>query len=214
MTWIFSFILSGGLCIYARVSYGSSQSITLRGPPPSSRSSPRRIHPNGKIRPTSIQNRSVNAPIETQLVNDLKLTITIIILCADVVYIASYSYIVFRLWKNSKTKIGTGMNMNINRERGTFILCFLVAFIFVVFTAPYAVLRLNTNRNPMWTTALLITNSGVNSIVFFFREQQLICCAKKNKINNIINIVPIHPVQNKQHNKAWIWKQPKNCSLV
>ena len=79
------------------------------------------------------------------------------------------------------------MNMNTNRERRTFILWFVVAFVFVVFTGPYAVVILNTNRNPMWTTALLITNSGVNSIVFFFRAhyQQLICCAKKNEVKNI-----------------------------
>ena len=49
------------------------------------------------------------------------------------------------------------------------IVCILVALVFVLFTTPYAISSLPTGGTPFWTNALLVINSGVNSIAYFFR---------------------------------------------
>ena len=98
----------------------------------------------------------------------IRLAISIIILCADVVYIESYSYIIHRIRQDNKCKKVNKSNVDLDNEKKMLIVCILVALVFVLFTTPFAIARISIGETPFWTNALLVINSGVNSIAYFF----------------------------------------------
>ena len=51
----------------------------------------------------------------------------------------------------------------------TIILCVIVAVVFVLFTLPYSLIFLAARDIPFWASMLLVSNSGMNSIVYCFR---------------------------------------------
>ena len=104
-----------------------------------------------------------------KLENKVKLAISISILCADVVFIASYSFIIHRIRQDNIFKKVNKGNVYLDSEKRMLIVCILVASVFVLFTTPYALAKISTGETPFWKTALLVINSGVNSIAYFFR---------------------------------------------
>ena len=104
-----------------------------------------------------------------ELENSFKLAVSITILCADVAYITSYSFIIHRIRQNSNMNKVNKANVDLDNEKKILVVCILVALIFVLFTTPYAIARIYIGETPFWTNALLVINSGVNSIAYFFR---------------------------------------------
>ena len=104
-----------------------------------------------------------------QFEDKVKLSISIAILCANVVYIALYSFIIHRIRQESNIKKVNKANVDSESEKRMLIVCILVALVFVLFTTPYPIARISTGKTPFWTNALLVINSGVNSIAYFFR---------------------------------------------
>lgn len=51
------------------------------------------------------------------------------------------------------------------------ILCVVIAGVFVIFILPYATTRFYLGYVPFWANYILILNSGMNSIVYFFRQR-------------------------------------------
>ena len=79
-----------------------------------------------------------------------------IIIFAITVLVAIYSFII----KKSR---------EMKRNRGKLSMkCLLVTSCFVIFTLPYPITFLTTGDIQYWTQLLLVSNNGVNSIIYFF----------------------------------------------
>ena len=75
--------------------------------------------------------------------------------------------------------------MNKGTEERVSMVCVFIAATFVLFTFPYAMGRLIEGRIKFWATLILVCNSGLNSIIYFFRgkcEQYQDRLAKKNQL--------------------------------
>ena len=103
--------------------------------------------------------------------SEMKSAVGILILVADVGFIVCNTAIVYLLSRHSKNKIQTNSLSSRNSERKVSIICVVVTLTFVLFTMPFALFKLFTNRVPIWTNILLVINSGMNSIVYFFRAR-------------------------------------------
>lgn len=106
---------------------------------------------------------------ENSFQKDMELTISVIIIIADIIMITSYSLIVYT------------MNFK-NRASGSFgelkklpVICIAIVLTFILFTLPFATINLATGKIPFWANLILIANSGMNSIVYFFRGKLSKC---------------------------------------
>lgn len=50
-------------------------------------------------------------------------------------------------------------------------LCLFIAGVFVMFTLPYAATRFYLGHVPFWANYILTLNSGMNSVIYFFRQR-------------------------------------------
>ena len=101
--------------------------------------------------------------------DNVRLAISVIILFADVVFIASYSFIIYKIRQDNKFKKVNKSTVDLDSEKRMLIVCIVVTLLFVLFTTPYTINRIIIGSKSFWTNALLVINSGVNSIAYFFR---------------------------------------------
>ena len=80
-----------------------------------------------------------------------------IILCVVSMFLFIYTFI----FQKSRT-------MKIKRANKVSLKCVMVILCFVVLTLPYSITYLATGDTYYWTHLLLVSNSGFNSIVYFF----------------------------------------------
>ena len=96
-----------------------------------------------------------------------QLVLSIIIVILDLLMILCYSTIIFHMsYKNSK-----GMRTKRAEDQRLPVLCVVIASVFVTFTLPFAATRFYLGHVPFWANYVLILNSGMNSIVYFFRKK-------------------------------------------
>lgn len=86
-----------------------------------------------------------------------------IILGADLLLVFLYSFIIYRVHQRQQNS-----QIREQNEQVSFV-CVLVAGVFVTFTLPYAVKTLMTGRAGYYVNILLVSNSALNCIVYFFR---------------------------------------------
>ena len=118
--------------------------------------------------------------IETQskFEETMKDALSYIIIVADVTFIACNIVIVYILSRHQKKMVhqipsSSIKNNSMAKERKVSVICLIVTLTFVLFTFPFAVMKLfsSTNAVPFWANILLVVNSGMNSIVYFFRAR-------------------------------------------
>ena len=118
--------------------------------------------------------------IETQskFGDTMKDALSYIIIVADVTFIACNIAIVYILSRHQKKKMhqissSSIKNSGMTKERKVSVICLIVTLTFVLFTFPFTVMRLSgsTNAVSFWANILLVVNSGMNSIVYFFRAR-------------------------------------------
>ena len=97
---------------------------------------------------------------------DIQFVLSIIIVVVDVLIILSYFTIIYFTTLKKKTFSSSW----IKASKLPFI-CIAIAAIFVFCTLPYAIVRFAYGKAPFWANVLLILNSGMNSIVYFFRTK-------------------------------------------
>ena len=97
---------------------------------------------------------------------DIQFVLSIIIVVVDVLIILSYFTIIYFTTLKKKTFSSSW----IKASKLPFI-CIAIAAIFVFCTLPYAIVRFTYGKAPFWANVLLILNSGMNSIVYFFRTK-------------------------------------------
>ena len=109
--------------------------------------------------------------------NDMQLVLSIVIATMDVLMVLCYCTIIYQMSLKNRTNLKTKSP----EDERLPILCVVIAAVFVVFTLPYAVARFYLGKTPFWATFILLLNSGVNSIVYFFRRKIETYQMKKNK---------------------------------
>ena len=112
---------------------------------------------------------------------DMQFTLSVIIIIADIVIISSYSLIIYLT--TFKTKKVSSAQKQSNKLP---IICIAIAATFVMFTLPYAIATFVIGVATFWPNFMLVLNSGVNSIVYFFRIKISKSCQNKRKKDRMI----------------------------
>ena len=105
---------------------------------------------------------------------------SIIILIADIVFIISYSFIIYTLNKRSTVRKIISATARASQVRIA-VNCTFVCSVFVLFTFPYATAFLITGSARGWANSLLVSNSGLNTIVYCFRGRYLTYLKKRKQ---------------------------------
>ena len=113
---------------------------------------------------------------------DMQFALSVIIIIADVIIISSYSLIIYVTTFKTK-KVSSSGNQSIRLP----VICVAIAATFVLFTLPYAVARLAFGGVPFVPNFILVLNSGMNSIIYFFRIKISRFCQSKIKKEKTLN---------------------------
>lgn len=109
--------------------------------------------------------QSFQKTMKESLQKDMQLILSISIVASDILMILCYSTILYQInCKTRKCETAKG-----KKEEGLPLLCVFIAGVFVMFTLPFAITRLNLRYVPFWADYSMILNSGMNSVVYFFR---------------------------------------------
>ena len=109
-----------------------------------------------------------NQPVsQNNFQKDIQLVLSIVIVVLDFSMVVSYGIIIYRMSYKKRKKLTP---KSAKHERLP-ILCVLIAAVFVLFTMPYAIARVSFGSVPFWANFILLLNSGMNSLVYFFRQK-------------------------------------------
>ena len=109
-----------------------------------------------------------NQPVsQNNFQKDIQLVLSIVIVVLDFSMVVSYGIIIYRMSFKKRKKLTP---KSAKHERLP-ILCVLIAAVFVLFTMPYAIARVSFGSVPFWANFILLLNSGMNSLVYFFRQK-------------------------------------------
>ena len=109
-----------------------------------------------------------NQPVsQNNFQKDIQLVLSIVIVVLDFSMVVSYGIIIYRMSFKKRKKLTP---KSAKHERLP-ILCVLIAAVFVLFTMPYAITRVSFGSVPFWANFILLLNSGMNSLVYFFRQK-------------------------------------------
>ena len=114
--------------------------------------------------------------------DDMQLVLSITIVLMDFSMVICYSIIIYHMRYKTRNNV---VPKNAEDERLP-IICVFIAAVFVIFTLPYAIARFCTEHLPFWANFILLLNSGVNSVVYFF-HQRIEKYHKKNKKTHHLN---------------------------
>ena len=109
--------------------------------------------------------------------DDMQLVLSIVIVTMDVLMVLCYCTIIYQTSSKNRKRIVT---KSAEDERLP-ILCVVIAAVFVLFTLPYAIAKIFLGKIPFWANFMLLLNSGMNSIVYFFRRKFEMYQMKKNE---------------------------------
>ena len=165
LLWIIAFII--GICTY------TVYELTEMEPTVSGRHN-RSISLNRTI--ISIPEPRIKRK-RVRFINDMQLVLSIVIAMTDVLMILCYCTIIYQMSFKNRKKIVT---KSAEDERLP-ILCVVIAAVFVLFTLPYAVARFYLGKIRFWANFIFLLNSGVNSVVYFFRRKFETYQIKKNE---------------------------------
>lgn len=121
---------------------------------------------------------------------NIQLVLSIIIIVLDFFMVLCYSTIIYQMWYKTED----GKTIKNDDDEHLPILCVIIASVFVLFTLPYAMCRLLIGKVRFWANFTLLLNSGMNSVVYFFRRRIEKCQRKRSKrcqtesTKNVLNI--------------------------
>ena len=124
------------------------------------------------VQPTTNEN-------EDNFLEDIQLVLSAVIIMLDFSMVISYSIIIYNMsYKKRKSLVPK----SVEDERLP-ILCVVIAAVFVLLTMPYAITRISFGSVPFWANFILLLNSGMNSLVYFFRQKIEKYHKQKNRNN-------------------------------
>ena len=98
--------------------------------------------------------------------SEKEMIISITIIVVYVVMTFSYSIIIYH--HRLKNKVATQLT---KRQKNLPIICIILGATFVLFTLSFALLVFTMEDVPFYANVILVGNSGVNSIIYFFRDK-------------------------------------------
>ena len=98
--------------------------------------------------------------------SEKEMIISITIIVVYVVMTFSYSIIIYH--HRLKNKVATQLT---KRQKNLPIRCIILGATFVLFTLPFALLVFTMEDVPFYANVILVGNSGVNSIIYFFGDK-------------------------------------------
>ena len=104
----------------------------------------------------------------------VELTLSAVIIVADVLIFTLYSLIIY--YANSKNKMASTKI----KHKKLPIVCLAIGATFVLLTLPFVIAKLFLGYVPSWANRTLIINSGMNSIVYFFSGKIKACRRQKS----------------------------------
>ena len=96
-----------------------------------------------------------------------QIVLSIYIVTLDLLMILCYSTIIYQMSFKHKIDISNKSKQNHRLP----ILCMVIVIVFVIFTLPHAIARFYLGYVLFWANYVLIWNSRMNSIVYFFRNK-------------------------------------------
>ena len=112
---------------------------------------------------TSVSSIAKKSPVRPPgFVTVAQFTLSVAIVIADILIFIFYSLIIY--CTSSKT---IKSNKTMNKKLP--IICMAIGATFIFLTFPYVVARLTLGSAPFWANLTLLMNSGMNSVVYFFR---------------------------------------------
>ena len=113
---------------------------------------------------------------------NILLGIAILVLISDAVFLIFNTILIYMIKKKETvTENKEGRCQMKSTERAVLRVCVVITIMFVFFTAPWAIIKLTAGQGPSWTHILLILNSAVNSVVYFFKGYLKQSCLGKRK---------------------------------
>ena len=103
---------------------------------------------------------------KSKFTGDMQLLLSVCIVHADALMVVCYSSIIY-LTRIKKKKVQSVSEAS-NRLP---IICLCIGATFVICTLPFAIAKFSLGRVVFWADVPLILNSGMNSIVYFFRAK-------------------------------------------
>ena len=137
--------------------------------------------PSPKISPRSVSPQNNLVVVEetsNSFKSDMQLSLSVIIIIADVTMVMSYSFIIYLTTFQTKKVASTQ-----KQSHRLPAICIAIASVFVLFTLPYAIATFVLGVATFWPNLILVLSSGVNSIVYFFRVKISRYCKAKKKQN-------------------------------
>lgn len=109
--------------------------------------------------------------------SQMQFLLSIFIIVTDIIMVISYTVIIYVVsMKRSKTERATN-----NRKRLP-VICLAIGVTIIICTMPFAVTRFAMSMIIFWVNVILIANSGLNSVIYFFRGRVGQSNQKKQKI--------------------------------
>lgn len=109
--------------------------------------------------------------------SDMQFLLSVFLVITDTLMIMCYSIVVY-VTSIQKKKVRSISEKN-NRLP---IICLFIGATFIFCTFPFATARFATGEIKFWANVILIINSGMNSIIYFFRGRlEKIKCVKKKE---------------------------------
>ena len=121
---------------------------------------------------------------QERIIREIVRGIAIMVLVADgLILIINIITMCLIRKRTNVTEDGQSQSRNKATERGVQIVCTTVIVMFIFFTTPWSIMEI-TYGKPNWTQLLFIVNSGVNSVVYFFKgffSRSCGCCVKEKR---------------------------------
>ena len=161
LLWILTFAISISTYIYYDVTTRECKIFRTRNDPNS------QYNASVSFPPKKNESLCLKRAMKQNFHRDIKLVLSISIVSLDLLMILCYSTIIYqtshksRKWKTATSKKVVGLPL----------LCVFIANAYVTFTLPFAVTNFCFGSVSLWAKFCLILNSGMNSVVYFFRHR-------------------------------------------
>ena len=120
---------------------------------------------------------------QERIIREVVRCIAILVLVADGLILIINIITMCVIKKRTKvTEDGQSNSKHKATERVVQIVCTTIVVMFILFTAPWSIVEL-TYGKPNWTHILFVVNSGMNSVVYFFKgyiARSCVCCVKRD----------------------------------
>ena len=105
------------------------------------------------------------------------------IIGADILLIFLYALIIYRVRaSNQKSQVKSKSHHSTNKVG---LVCIFVAASFVLFTIPYGLKTFVSGDAGFWTNIILVGNSGMNSVIYFFKNRCERAAKQKQRMKDL-----------------------------